>query len=140
MSQHGRHPVEFAGCAECDAGADTWQKNRRLPQIGQTYECINCGHEIHIYDAGDPGETIKQCRPVADQMATNLQFFAEVGDWPDSVLDDLFKQGLERAEAIDYHMVEVKGLSQTQWAEKTERRQPSVSENVSKACEKLEKS
>jgi predicted RNA-binding Zn-ribbon protein involved in translation (DUF1610 family) len=141
MSLPGTHPREFVGCPECGENApDAWEKKRRLPQVGQTYECRECGHEVHVYDAGDPGETIKQWRPVTDQMATNLLFFAEVGDWPDSALDDLFKQGLERAEAIDYHMVEVEGLSQTEWAEKTERRQPSVSENVSKAREKLEES
>lgn len=133
-----RHPREHVGCPECDAGEDTWEKKRRLPQVGQTYECSNCGHEAHVYDAGDPGETIKQWRPVTDQMATSLLFFAEAGDWPDSILTSLFEQGLERMEAIDYHIVEVEGLSQTEWAEKTERRQPSVSENVSKACEKLD--
>jgi len=133
-----RHPRKHVGCPECDAEPDTWQKKRRLPQVGQTYECENCAREVYVYDAGGPGETIKQWRRVTDQMATNLLFFAEIGDWPDSALNDLFKQGLERAEAIDYHMVEVEGLSQTEWAEKTERRQPSVSENTSKAREKLE--
>lgn len=132
-----RHPREHAGCAECDAGSDTWEKKRRLPQVGQTYECSNCGHEVYVYDAGDPTETILQWRPVTDSMATSLLFFAEVGDWPDSALEPLFKQGLERAEAIDYHIVEKESLSQTDWAEKTERRQPSVSENISKAKRKL---
>lgn len=141
MSQRGAHPREFVGCSECGKSAPgAWEKNRSLPQVGQTYACENCGHEVHVYDAGATGETIEQWRPVTDQMATNLLFFAEVGDYPDSALADLFKQGLERAEAIDYHMVEVEGLSQTEWAEKTDRRQPSVSENVSKAREKLEES
>jgi predicted RNA-binding Zn-ribbon protein involved in translation (DUF1610 family) len=139
MSQRGAHPREFVGCPKCGESAPgAWEKNRSLPQIGQTYACKNCGHEVHVYDTGALGETIGQWRPVTDQMATNLLFFAEVGDYPDSALDDLFKQGLERAEAIDYHMVKVEGLSQTEWAEKTDRRQPSVSENVSKAREKLE--
>jgi len=133
-----RHPREHASCVECGAAPEIWEKKRRLPQVGQTYECSNCVHEVYVYDAGDPGETIKQWRPVTEQMATNLLFFAEVGDWPDSALDDLFKQGLERMEAIDYHIVEVERLSQTEWAEKTKRRQPSVSENVSKAREKLD--
>lgn len=133
-----RHPREYVGCVECDAGANTWETKRRLPQVGQTYECSNCGHEVYVYDAGDPGETINQWRPVTGQMATGLLFFAEVGTWPDQELDDLFKQGLERAEAIDYHIVEDEGLSQSEWARKTERGQPSVSENISKAKAKLE--
>jgi hypothetical protein len=132
-----RHPAEFVNCASCDAGSDTWEKKRRLPQIGQTYECSECGHEVYVYDAGDRNETIKQWRLVTDSMAMNLLFFAEVGDWPDSALDVLFKRGLERTEAIDHQMVEVEGLSQTEWAEQTDRKQPTVSENVAKAREKL---
>lgn len=131
------HPREFVGCVECSADAETWTQKRRLPQIGQTYECENCGHEVYVYDAGGPGETIKQWRPVTDSMAVNLQFFAEVGDWPDSALESLYKQGLERVEAIDYHITEVEGLSQNEWADRTDRAQPTVSENVSKAREKV---
>jgi len=139
MSQRGAHPREFVGCPECGESAPgAWEKNRSLPQVGQTYACENCAHEVHVYDAGAPGEMIEQWRPVTDQMATNLLFFAEVGDYPDSALEDLFKQGLERAEPIDYHIVEVEGLSQSEWARKTERGQPSVSENISKAKAKLE--
>lgn len=131
------HPRDFVECAECGTDSGTWSKKRRLPQIGQTYECSECSHEVYVYDAGDPHETIRQFRPVTDSMATNLLFFAEVGDWPDSELEELFKQGLERAEAIDYRVVEEENLSQSEWAEKTERRQPSVSENISKAKGKL---
>lgn len=131
------HPREHVGCAECGAGPETWTEKRRLPQVGQTYACSECGHEVYVYDAGDPGETIRQWRPVLDSMATNLLFFAEVGEWPDSALEDLFKRGLERAEAIDYHMIEREGLSQTEWANRTDRQQPSVSENVAKARAKL---
>lgn len=138
MSQETRHPREFAECAGCGVSPDTWEQKRRLPQIGQTYECSECGHEVYVYDAGDPGETIWQWRPVTDSMATNLLFFTEVGDWPDSALEELFKQGLERAEAIDYHMTEVEGLSQNEWASQTDRAQPTVSENVAKARGKLD--
>mgnify|MGYP006278536125 FL=1 len=132
-----RHPREHVGCGECGASHDTWEKKRRLPQVGQTYECENCGHEVYVYDAGGPNEVIKQWRAVLDSMVVNLLFFDVVGEWPDQELDDLFKQGLERMEAIDYHMTEVERLSQTEWADRTERRQPSVSENVSKARNKL---
>jgi predicted RNA-binding Zn-ribbon protein involved in translation (DUF1610 family) len=133
------HPREFVDCPNCGASApETWQKKRRLPQIGRTYACSECGHEVYAFDAGEPHETIKQFRDVTDSMATNLLFFSEVGDWPDSALEDLFKQGLERMEAIDYHMVEIEGLSQVEWADRTERRQPSVSENVAKARKKLD--
>lgn len=133
------HPRKHIGCVECDAGPSVWKKKHRLPQVGQTYECSNCGHEVYVYDAGETGhETIKQWRPVTNSMATNLLFFAEVGDWPDSELEDLFKNGLERTEAIDYHMTEVEDLSQSEWAEKTERGQSTVSENVRKARRKVE--
>lgn len=132
------HPKEVADCAECSSPAPvTWNKYRQLPQIGQTYRCSNCGHEVYVYDAGDQGEMFRQWRPVTDSMATNLLFFDEVGAWPDSVLEGLFKQGLERAEAIDYHMVERNGLTQTEWAERRGIAQGSVSENVTKAKEKL---
>lgn len=131
------HPGKLTGCAECDAGPDTWEKKRQLPQIGQTHECSNCGREVYVYDVGDPGETVRQWRDVSDGMATNLLFFAEAGEWPDAACEDLFKQGLERAEAIDHHIVEREGVSQTEWAGRTERSQPSVSENVSKAKKKL---
>lgn len=137
MSGDSRHPREHVGCAECGADSATWAKKRQLPQVGQTFACSECGREVYVYDAGNPGETLKQWRPVTQSMATNLLFFAEVGDWPDSALADLFKQGLERAEAIDYHMTEIKDLSQNEWARRTDRAQPSVSENVSKAREKL---
>lgn len=140
MTQHhGTHPREFVGCPECGVSApDAWGKKRTLPKVGQTYECENCGREVYVYDAGDPGETSKQWRPVIDSMATNLLFFAEVGEWPDQKLEDLFKQGLERMEAIDYHVTEVEDLSQSEWARRTERDQSSASENVGKAKDKLE--
>lgn len=138
MPHNTTHPREYIDCVECGATPETWEKKRRLPQIGQTYSCVNCGHEVFVYDAGGKNETRKTWRPVTDSMATNLRFFAEVGDWPDSVLEDLFKQGLERAEAIDYHIVEIEGLTQSEWADRTDRNQSSVSENVSKAREKLQ--
>lgn len=137
VQEQRRHPKEIHGCRECGADPDTWTKKRRLVQIGQTYECSNCGHEVFVYDAGGHNEIIKKWRPVTDTMATNLLFFEEVGGWPDQVLEDMFKQGLERAEAIDYHMVEVEGLTQTEWARRREIKQASVSENVSKAKWKL---
>lgn len=133
-----RHPSEHVDCPKCGAGPETWEKKRRLPQVGQTYECCGCGHEVYVYDAGGQGETIKQWRPVTDSMAINLLFFDVVGDWPDSALEGLFRQGLERMEAIDYQIIEREGLTQTAWADQTDRRQPSVSENVAKAEKKLD--
>jgi len=132
-SEETRHPREHIQCNECGAGAATWTKHRSLPQIGQTFRCSECGHEVYVYDAGDRGQTNKQWRPVTAEMAKNLLFFEEVGDWPDSALTDLFKQGVERAEAIDYEIVERNGLSQSEWAVRTERSQPTVSENIRKA-------
>lgn len=135
------HPKDYVGCPECDADADTWEKKRRLPQIEQTYECRECGHEVYAYDVSDLNEgPMLRWRTVTDSMAMNLRFFGEVRDWPDSALEDLYKQGLERTEAIDYRIVEGEGLSQTEWAEKTERKQPTVSESVSKALAKLDES
>ncbi|MFP4627188.1 MAG: hypothetical protein ACLFNI_11425 [Natronomonas sp.] len=128
-----QHPHEHVNCSECGAGAGAWQKKRRLPQIGQTYECENCGHEVYVYDAGGPGETVRQWRRVSDSMVVNLRFFDEVGDWPDSVCEDLFRRGVERAQAIDYHVVEREGLSQSEWARRVGKTQQTVSTNVGKA-------
>lgn len=134
-----KHPKEYAPCWNCDAGPDTWEKKRRLPQIGQTYECAECGQEAYVYDASDPGELAnKQLRPVKRGILTNLQFFDVAGDWPDSATEDLLKQGLDRMKAIDYHIVDREGLTQSEWAEMRDVDQSSVSENVAKAREKLE--
>ncbi len=133
-----RHPKEHVGCADCGADASTWSKKRRLPQVGQTYECSECEREVYVYDAGGRGETIKHWRPVSDTMATNLVFYDEVGEWPDQVLEPYYRQGLERMEAIDYYIVEEKDkLTQTRWAERRDVGQFTVSENISKAREKL---
>lgn len=45
----------------------------------------------------------------------------------------LVEAGCSPSEALDYHMVEVVGLSQTEWAEERGIEQPSVSANVSNA-------
>lgn len=141
MSHNSTHPRDHVACPECDATKPLWEKNRRLPQIGQTYECAACGHEVYVYDAGNPGETILQWRPVTKSMVENLLFFDSVGDWPDSELEDLFKQGLERREAIDYHITEVEGVSQSEWARELEiRGQQAVSNNVRRARERLDSS
>lgn len=139
MSGVSDHPREFVGCVECGAESSTWTRKRRLPQLGQTYECADCGHEVYVYDAGDGGhESIQQWRPVTDSIATNVQFYDEVGEWPDAALEALFKHGLERAEAIDYHMVEREGLSQSEWGRRRGASQQAVSQNIAKAHAKLE--
>lgn len=133
-----QHPKKSVGCHECGADApDTWQQKRRLPQIGQTYVCGNCGQEVYSYDAGDPGEAIMQWRPVTAGMATNLQFLDIVGRYPDDAVEELIKQGLERIEAIDYHIVESEGLTQSEWGSRRGVAQPTVAENIQKAKEKL---
>jgi len=133
MSHNTNHPRKHVGCVECDADPGTWRKGRRLPQVGQTYECSECGREVYVYDAGDLGETVRQWRPVTDSMADNLLFFDEVGDWPDSACEDLFKRGLERSQAVDYHIVEREGLSQSEWGRRVGKTQQTVSTNVRKA-------
>lgn len=131
------HPRETTGCADCGA-PPRWSAERQLPQVGQTYTCERCGHEVYVYDSGDHGETRRQWRPVTDGLVANLQFYAVVGDWPDAVLADLFRRGLERYEAIDYHAVETEGLTQTAWADKRGVGQAVVSQNVAKAHTKLD--
>ena len=137
----GTHPKEYLGCSEHGSlreDAD-WEPKRRLPQIGQTYECADCGHEVYVYDATEPpnrGEN-KQWAPVQTGMLINLQFWSVCEDWPDHATEDLRKRGLERMEAIDYHVVERKDVSQSEWADMTDRTQPTVSTNVSKAQDKL---
>jgi hypothetical protein len=71
-------------------------------------------------------------------MLVNLQFWSICENWPDHETKNLIKRGLDRMEAIDYHIVEREGVNQSEWAEMTDRAQPTVSENVSKAKAKLE--
>lgn len=132
-----RHPKSHVDCPDCSANHNAWEKKRILPQIGQTFECADCKREVYVYDVGGQEETVKQWRPVTDSMATNLLFFAEVGDWPDKACEDLFKHIDKQSQGIDYHMVEREGLSQSEWADRTERSKSSVSENVSKAKQNL---
>lgn len=49
----------------------------------------------------------------------------------------LLEDGLSPAEAVDYYAVIVEGMTQTEWARKRGIAQGSVSENISKAQEKL---
>lgn len=133
------HPKEFVDC-DCEAEIAGWDEERRLPQVGQTYSCAACDREVYVYkNTDESGNTIRQFRDVTDSMVVSLQFFAVVGDWPDSALsEELTEAGLTRMEAIDYHVVEREGLTQSEWAEKRGASQQSVSENVAKATEKLE--
>lgn len=136
----GKHPKETQPCPDCNAPVSVvdWQKKRSLPQVEQTYECSNCGFEVFVYHERQRGQDVWQFRPVTDGMVANLQFYELAGDWPDAVLDDHFRQGLARYEAIDYYAVEIEGLTQTEWADRRGAAQQSVSENVSKAREKLD--
>lgn len=52
-------------------------------------------------------------------------------------LTALLDRGLSPAEAVDYYMVERRGLSQSAWARRRDIGQQSVSENVNKAKAKL---
>lgn len=142
MTIQGTHPKEYLGCPECSTlrSDPNWEPKRRLPQVGQTYECGDCGHEVYVYDASEPpnrGQN-KQWRPVGKGMLINLQFWSVCEAWPDGETEDLLKQGLDRMEAIDYHIVEREAVSQVEWAEMTDRAQPTVSENVAKARDKLD--
>lgn len=133
------HPKESQWCEECgvDAKYDPWQKKRTLPQIGQTWACENCGREVYVYTIQDRGDHKRVWREVTDHMLVNLQFWSVCGEWPDHETEDLVKQGLDRMAAIDYHVVEREGLTQSEWADMTDRKQPTVSESVSKARKKL---
>lgn len=131
------HPREFAACAGCDDQDPEWTEHRTLPQVGQTYIHEACGHEVYVYDVGDPNETRRRFRPVTDTMATNLQFFALTGGWPDDVCEDLLRRGVERQAAIDYYAVEREDLSQSEWARRRGVAQQSVSGNVSEASDRL---
>lgn len=131
-------PTKTTACWECGSGPETWEHKRHLPQIGKTHECGECGLEVFVSNVGSPGEMQDlQLRPVTNVMATNLPFFGVVGDWPDSATEDLVSQGSERVEAIDYHVVERAGLSQTEWAKKRDVSQQVVSENIAKAKDAL---
>lgn len=51
----------------------------------------------------------------------------------------LFAQGCSPAEAIDYFAVEKRGISQSEWADRRNCSQQSISKNVLKANEKINK-
>lgn len=53
------------------------------------------------------------------------------------VLVGLVERGCSPAEALDYYMAEVGPYNQTQWAEVRGVNQQAVSENISKAREKM---
>jgi DNA-directed RNA polymerase subunit RPC12/RpoP len=137
----GAHPKEYLGCEECGTlREDTdWQPKRRLPQVGQTYECPECGHEAYVYDATEPpnrGEN-RQWRPVTTSMVRGLLFFKTAGEWPDQAFDAQLRE-LSRGAAIDYLMVECEGVSQSQWAEGIGVSQQAVSKNVRYVDEELD--
>lgn len=52
-------------------------------------------------------------------------------------LTDLIEKGCSPAEALDYHMTKERGLSPTEWADQRGITPQTVSENVSKAKQKL---
>ncbi|WP_152418874.1 hypothetical protein [Natronorubrum sulfidifaciens] len=139
MSQK-EHTKKNGNCPNCgESGHQNWEKNEVLPQIEWTYICQNCGNEAYLYDNSEPpqlGQSFVWV-PVSHHMRTVLQFQDITSTQPDQILSDYYRQGLERSEAIDYYIVEDEGTTQTEWAERTNRNQSTVSENVSKARGKL---
>lgn len=133
------HPRKTQPCPGCGVeGASVFNQTESLPQIGRVWECSECGEELYRYDNSSHGKGQSYVwRPVRQHMRVNLRFFDAVGDWPDSELDHLYKQGLERIEAIDYYIIDTTDLTQSEWASLTSRTQPTVSESVSKASRKL---
>lgn len=129
-----------APCPNCGAaGAENWSRVDKLPQIGTVYECSECGQLAYLYDTSQPptrGESVVWA-PVTQHMRVSLQFFEIVDEWPDTALTDLFKHGLERMQAIDYHIVEREGLSQSEWARLTGRNQSTVSGTIREAKARL---
>lgn len=59
------------------------------------------------------------------------------GESIDTGLTTLLSLGLSPAEAVDYYMVELHGFFQSDWAERRDVGQQTVSENVNKAKKKL---
>lgn len=139
MIPEEEHPRSHTGCPACDGSNEVWEKKRNLPDIGETFACNQCDQEVYVkkIEGDHPFDIQYEWRPVTGLLATNLLFSSEVGSWPDDVLEPHYKQGLERMEAIDFKIVEQEGMSQKEWAQKTERNQSTVSENVSKAKNKL---
>lgn len=127
-------------CPSCSvSGSQNWERNEKLPQIGWTYICQNCGDESYLYDNSEPPQCGQSFvwAPVRHHMRVVLQFQDITGAQPDQMLSDYYRVGLDRAEAIDYYIVEDVGTTQTEWAERTNRNQSTVSENVAKARDKL---
>lgn len=138
MSHSANHPREHVGCQTCGTGPNTWEPERELPQIGQTFTCSNCGREVFAYDVGGTHENRLQWRDLTQSMKTNLSFYDLVGDWPDAVLHEIYAEGVERQAAIDYHAVEEEGLTQREWAARRDVAQPTVSKNINEARAELE--
>lgn len=135
------HPKTHEPCPGCGTPGPEldWERRQRLPQVGQTYECPNCGEWVFVFDNSEHGMgDSKTWKTVSKYMAATLQFFDEVGEYPDAALDEYHQLGLGRYEAIDYYMTEEQGLSQSEWAERRAVSQQAVSENVAKARERLE--
>lgn len=131
------HPREYSPCPDCAFENVGWSQHRTLPQVGQTYVCSACGHEVYVYDAGDPGETARQFRPVTTSMVRNLLFYDTVGAWPRSVFDGPLQEFPEHI-SIDYWMVEREDWSQSEWARQIGVNQQAVSQNVRKARDHLD--
>jgi predicted RNA-binding Zn-ribbon protein involved in translation (DUF1610 family) len=134
-------PVTSDDCPRCGADAATadYQKRRQLPQVGRTWTCQACGGEVTEQRTNDEpwtrGDAVRNLQPVTTGMARHLSVFDETGQRPDDVVEDLVTQGANRAAAVDYHMVNREGLSQSEWALRTNRDQSTVSKNVASVAD-----
>lgn len=128
-----------AECPECgSSGADNWEKTTTLPNVGGVYECGECGTQAYLYDAGpNLSENNIVWRPMRTVIWMDGQFEKIVDEPPRPVIAEYVNAGLSRTVAIDWWIVEQEGLSQSEWADRTDRSQATVSEHVSKANAQL---
>lgn len=102
--------------------------------------CPNCGSdrvaenthgtadEIHVECAGCGRARGAPLMPTLEDL--------QVDDVEETV-NDLLQQGLSPAEAWNYYGVEIKGLSQTEWGDRTGKDQSTISKAITRAKRKL---
>lgn len=108
-----------------------WQVEFSQDTIFRPLEALK--HDITLDEYDMPGSVLlEQLREVGlpDQYCFQLMIDESVIDM-EYYVQGLIETGASAAEAVDYYMVEVSGLSQTEWANKRGVAQATVSGNIS---------
>jgi Zn ribbon nucleic-acid-binding protein len=133
-----QHPKTTDPCPDC--GEIDWVATRIEPIVGQIYGCLECGHQVFVYDiALDGDESNYRLRTLDNNLAREIVFEETTGQqWADLRLH-YRRLGLRDHEAMDYHACEVCGLTNDEWATLiTTLSESAVNNNVRLAKVKLE--